>query len=53
VINPRDAFGNDDKASPVNGLRHEPPSAMMLAHPSRPAFVQKNTFFNERRHTDN
>src|SRR5271157_2207846 len=49
VINPGDAFGDDDKASPISGFRPTPPSAMMLIHPSRPACVQENTFFNARR----
>jgi hypothetical protein len=49
VINPGDACGDDDNASPINGLRRKPPSAMMLINPSRPACVQKNTFFNARR----
>ena len=48
VINPGDACGDDDKASPINGLRLKPPSAMMLIHPSRPASVQKSTFSSAR-----
>jgi hypothetical protein len=48
-INPGDACGDDDKASPINGLCCKPPSAMMLIYPSRPACVQKNTFFSARR----
>jgi hypothetical protein len=51
-INPGDACGDDDKASPNSGFRPTPPSAMMLIHPSGPACVQKNTFFNARRHHD-
>jgi hypothetical protein len=49
VINPGDAYGDDGKASAINGFRPTPPSAMMLIHPSRPACVQRNTFFNARR----
>jgi hypothetical protein len=48
VINPAGACGADDKARPINGLFRKPPSAMMLIHPSGPASVQKNTFFNAR-----
>src|ERR1039458_8394448 len=50
VINPGDACGDDDKASPINGLGRKPPSAMMLIHPSRPASVQKSTFSSARLH---
>ena len=50
AINPGDACGDDDKASPINGLRPKPPSAMKLLHPSRPASVQKSTFFSARLH---
>jgi len=50
VINPGDAYGDDDKASAINGSRPTPPSAMMLVHSSGSACVQQNTFFNARRH---
>ena len=50
VINPGDACGDDDEASPINGLRRKPPSAMMLIHPSRPASVQKSTLLSARLH---
>jgi len=51
VINPGDACGDNERMSPINGLPRKPPSAMMLIYPSRPACVQKNTFFNARRHS--
>jgi len=39
VINPGDACGDDDKASPINGLCRKPPSAMMLfTDQDRPLF---------------
>ena len=50
VINPGGACGDDEKASPIKGLRRKPPSAMMLIHPSRPASVQKSTFSSARLH---
>ena len=44
VVNPGGACGDDEKASPINGLRRKPPSAMMMTRPPTPACVQISTF---------
>ena len=45
VVNLRDAYGDDDKAGTINGLRPTPPSAMRLIRPSGPACVQNKYVF--------
>ena len=57
AISPKNACGDDANALPISVLACNPPAAMMLIHPSRPASVQKSTLFSERLHhktaTDN
>jgi len=48
--NPGHACGDDDNACAIKGLRRQPPSAMTLTRPAGPAWVQKTTFLNARRH---
>jgi hypothetical protein len=48
VLNPRSACGDDANAFPISVLAGNPPAAMMLIHPSRPASVQKSTLFSAR-----
>ena len=50
VINPRNACGDDANVSPMSVLAVNPPAAMILIHPSRPASAQKSTFFSARLH---
>jgi len=47
-INPKNACGDDANTFPISVLAHNPPAAMMLIHPSRPASVQKSTFSSAR-----
>ncbi len=51
VINPRNACGDDANVFPISALAGNPPAAMMLIHPSRPASVQKTTFLSARLHS--
>src|SRR5208283_3004624 len=48
VINPKNACGDDANAFPISVLVGNPPAAMMLIHPSRPASVQKSTLLSAR-----
>ena len=48
VINPKNACGDDANAFPISVLADNPPAAMMLIHPSRPASVQKSTLLSAR-----
>src|SRR5207249_6959191 len=48
AISPKNACGDDANALPISVLACNPPAAMMLIHPSRPASVQKSTLFSER-----
>src|SRR5271166_3114938 len=50
VINPKNACGDDPNAFPISVLADNPPAAMMLIHPSRPASVQKSTLLSARLH---
>src|SRR5205823_14014105 len=50
AISPKNACGDDANALPITVLACNPPAAMMLIHPSRPASVQKSTLFSERLH---
>ena len=50
AISPKNACGDDANALPISVLACNPPAAMMLIHPSRPASVQKSTLFSERLH---
>src|SRR5207247_4839115 len=52
AISPKNACGDDANALPISVLACNPPAAMMLIHPSRPASVQKSTLFSERLHFD-
>ena len=50
VINPKNACGDDANAFPISVLAGNPPTAMMLIHPARPASVQKSTLLSARLH---